>query len=175
MTHQDHVRLIKNAIPKEAGIWADLGSGEGAFTLALAECSPESTIYSIDKSQGSLEIQKDEFDRMFPNVDVNFIQVDFTTGLNLPKLDGIIMANSLHYIKDKKSILKKLKEVLKPDGKFVLIEYNADQGNQWVPYPLSFETFESLAQEAGFTKPEFISSVPSRFLEEIYCSLALNK
>jgi hypothetical protein len=37
MNHSDHVKLIRNALTNTAGYWADFGSGEGAFTLALAD------------------------------------------------------------------------------------------------------------------------------------------
>ncbi len=62
MRHLDHISLIRQAIPVTWGVWADLGSGEGAFTLALADILPEkSIIYSIDKDPASLEIQRPVF------------------------------------------------------------------------------------------------------------------
>ena len=39
---------------------------------------------------------------------------------------------------------------LKPGGRFILVEYNVDSGNTWVPYPLSYPTWEKLAVEVGF-------------------------
>jgi len=37
MDHKDHVNLLRNGITNAGGVWADFGSGQGAFTLALAE------------------------------------------------------------------------------------------------------------------------------------------
>ena len=37
MDHNDHVLLLAKGIPTQGGVWADLGSGAGAFTLALAD------------------------------------------------------------------------------------------------------------------------------------------
>jgi tRNA A58 N-methylase Trm61 len=37
MDHQDHIALLRDGVATEYGIWADFGSGTGAFTLALAE------------------------------------------------------------------------------------------------------------------------------------------
>lgn len=174
MTHLDHVQLIKKAIPKDTGIWADLGSGTGAFTLALADLvSPETKIYSIDKDKSSLETQKTQFEKMFPDANVEFRIQDFTTPLNLPPLDGILMANSLHYVKDKIPFLKRLKTYLKPKGRLLLIEYNADSGNYWVPYPLSYDTFEKLMHASGFSKPTLLATISSSFLREIYSALAI--
>ena len=35
MNHRDHVNLLRRGVPEPGGVWADLGSGAGAFTLAL--------------------------------------------------------------------------------------------------------------------------------------------
>ena len=37
MNHEDHVRLLRKGIVEPGGVWADFGSGAGAFTLALAD------------------------------------------------------------------------------------------------------------------------------------------
>jgi hypothetical protein len=58
-------------------------------------------------------------------------------------------------------------------GRLILVEYNADRGNPWVPYPLSYPTWEELAYRNGFTEVQFLESVPSSFLKEIYSALAL--
>ena len=84
MTHQQHVDLMKQAVPEDAGIWADLGSGEGAFTLALADLLPSgSKIYSIDKDRASLEVQASLFNHKFPNFEIEFISTNFTSPLPL--------------------------------------------------------------------------------------------
>lgn len=37
MNHADHVSLLRPGIPRSAGVWANVGSGTGASTLALAD------------------------------------------------------------------------------------------------------------------------------------------
>ncbi len=54
----------------------------------------------------------------------------------------------------------------------ILIEYDADRGNRWVPYPLSFPTWEALAHSAGFDRTRFLIAVPSRFLGAIYAAVS---
>jgi ubiquinone/menaquinone biosynthesis C-methylase UbiE len=171
MDHEDHVTLIRPAVEAAGpgGDWADLGSGWGAFTLALADLlDPGSAIYSVDRDRGSLREQERAMRSRFPAVHVEYIQADFTRPLDLPPLDGIVMANSLHFVKDKAPLVERLRGYLKPGGRFVLVEYNADRGNPWVPYPLSYSTWEALARRAGFTSTRLIGRVPSRFLGEIY-------
>ena len=61
MVHRDHVSLIEKSI-KKGGIWADFGSGEGAFTLALRDVAGEDVeIYSIDADSHALQKQKNYF------------------------------------------------------------------------------------------------------------------
>ena len=82
------------------------------------------------------------------------------------------MANSLHFFKDKEKILRHVREFLKPNGTLIIVEYNVDSGNMWVPHPLTFETYRTLAPRAGFSKPRLLAKAPSRFLKEFYSAIA---
>jgi ubiquinone/menaquinone biosynthesis C-methylase UbiE len=170
MNHTDHVRLLRKGIPQNAGgIWADFGSGEGAFTLALSDLAGEqATIYSIDKDKKSLTVQKDRFAEMFPGSNISFIAADFTQPLSLPTLDGLIAANSIHFEKDTIEVLHRLVAYLKPNGKIVIVEYNVDKGNTWVPYPFSFTSLIDIAKSGGLPQPTLLDTEPSSFLNEIY-------
>src|SRR5205823_11221975 len=97
---------------------------------------------------------------------------DFTRPLDLPLLDGVVMANSLHYQRHKEGVLDLVRGYLKPGGRFILVEYNADRGNPWVPYPLSYSTWEALARRVGFAETRLLATVPSRFLGEIYSAVS---
>lgn len=173
MTHAEHVHLIHKAITTRGGIWADLGSGDGAFTLALRDLAgPDVTIYSIDKDNSRLKVQEELFNNQFQQTHITFTQADFTQTLDFPPLDGVVMANSLHYVKDQTTFLKKLQKYLKPQASLVLIEYNTDEGNQWVPYPVSYQRFVELAKESGFVSPELLERIPSTYWDEMYCAKA---
>lgn len=176
MNHHDHVNLIQNGIPK-GGTWADLGSGRGAFTLALADCigAENSHIYSVDLDNRALKNQEIRLQAEFPNNQVTFIQADFTHPLELPPLDGILMANSLHFVRDKKEVVQQLATMLKPDGRLVLVEYNTNNGNYAVPYPMTFETWEALSERWGFARTELLATRPSRFLGEFFSSVSFKQ
>jgi ubiquinone/menaquinone biosynthesis C-methylase UbiE len=175
VNHQDHVRLLRKGVASRGGVWADLGSGAGAFTLALADLiGPGGHIYSVDKDQRALRQQEQAMRALFPAVAVHYLNADFTGALDLPPLDGIVMANSLHYVRKKDAFLRQVRGYLRPGGRLLLVEYNADRGNPWVPYPLSYRTWEDLARRSGFTGTQLLETVPSRFLREMYSALSFN-
>lgn len=178
MNHQDHVNLLREGIPFAGGVWADFGSGSGAFTLALVELiGPQSRIYSIDKKRSALREQEQAMRLRFPSLGSEYIQyypADFTRQLKLPQLDGAVMANSLHFQRDKVPVLSLIRSYIKPGGRLILVEYNVDQGNLWVPYPISFSTWEKLAFQSGFRDMSMLSKRPSRFLREIYSAICFN-
>jgi SAM-dependent methyltransferase len=173
--HQDHCRLIEEGIPGPGGTWADFGSGTGAFTLALADLlGPTATIYSIDKDAQALSRQERQVTARFPGTTVHMYHHDYTNPVTLPPLDGIVMANALHFQKDKQSIVRRLRSYLRPDGHFILVEYNSDRGNPWVPHPLSYESWAILASSCGFITTRLLHTRPSRFMGTIYSALSIN-
>ena len=97
---------------------------------------------------------------------------DFRTPLELPPLDGLLMANSLHYIPEPAPLLARLVAHLKPGGRFLLVEYDADRGNPWVPHPISFRAWEALAPSVGLTGVRLLDREPSRFPRAIYAAVA---
>ena len=106
---------------------------------------------------------------------LHLVHADMTRRIDLPLLDGILMANALHYFKDKEAVLRQIHSFLKPIGTFLLVEYNVDSGNPWVPYPLSFETFRTISPRAGFSSPRLLATIPSSFLREFYSALAFKQ
>ena len=173
MNHADHVELLRPGKIAPGSVWADLGSGAGAFTLALAELTgPTGVIYSVDKDGSALQQQEKAMRDHFPAIKVYYRRADFTHPLDLPPLDGVIMANSLHFHRDKDAILKMVRGYLKPGGYLLLVEYNTDHGNPWVPFPLSYPTWKTLAARIGFAEIQLLATRPSRFMGEIYSAMA---
>lgn len=173
MDHADHVALLKEGIPNRGGVWADFGSGRGAFTLALAELiGSDGMIFSIDKNSHALRQQEQEIKARFPDLTVQYLNFDYTRPLDLPPLEGVVMANALHFQRKKDGVVQAIRNYLKPAGRFILVEYNVDRGNPWVPHPLSFNSWQELAHRNGFTETRLLAKRPSRFLNEIYSALS---
>jgi ubiquinone/menaquinone biosynthesis C-methylase UbiE len=167
--HADLVGLLRDGVNAKGGRWADLGAGEGAFTAALADLlGPGARITAVDRDSGSLRRLGDEMGKRFPVAALQIVVADFTRPLELEDLDGVVMANSLHFVRDKRPVLQSVREMLRPGGTLLIVEYGADRGNPWVPHPFSYPTWEKLAAEAGFEGTRLLSTLPSRYLGSLY-------
>lgn len=146
---------------RTGGIWVDLGCGTGTFTMALARLlGANSRIFAVDKNYSSLE----KIPGYFNKTVIEKKHVDFITDeLYFPELDGILMANSLHYVQKQTAFIKAVKTYLKPDGCFLIVEYDSNRSNPWVPYPVSFSRLEELFNAAGFSSVQKITEKPSLY------------
>lgn len=171
MDHTDHINLIRKGVPERGGIWAEFGSGRGAFTLALVELiGVNGEIYSVDKDRWALKTQADAIEKHIRQQKprVHYLLADYTHPINLPPLDGLLMANSLHFQRDKRPILSAIIDYLSPGGRLILVEYNISHGNPWVPYPIPYNDWEVLVKECGFINTRILGTRPSRSMREIY-------
>jgi trans-aconitate methyltransferase len=154
------ISLIKPAISKSqnAQKWMELGSGKGLFTAALSQVVPSgSTILAIDKS--SPEFGDYAFNAA---VEIEQIELDFIKARLPQGFDGVLMANSLHFVENKKTFFQSLRHSMSRHATLIIVEYDTNHGNQWVPYPVSFETLKYEFQ-ADFQKIEKIGHVQSVF------------
>jgi trans-aconitate methyltransferase len=142
--------LLTPVVSDRPGTWADLGCDDGVFTLLLAELLPPgSKVYAVDRDAAPLSALRWRLSQVKTAVNVHTLQADFTQPLDLPPLDGLLMANSLHFVRDKEPVLRQLWDLLRPGGCLVIIEYNARHGNGAVPYPLDAAAFLSLASPSS--------------------------
>ncbi len=164
MNHADLVALLKDGVTEPGGRWADLGAGEGNFTRALADLlGPGAHITAVDKDAGALRA-------IGGNIETRV--ADFTKPIDLHDLDGIVMANSLHFVRDKQPVLEAVLRMLRPGGRLIIVEYGADRGNPWVPHPFTYEQWEKMAARAGFRNTRLLGTIPSRWLGSMYSAVS---
>jgi ubiquinone/menaquinone biosynthesis C-methylase UbiE len=169
MNTADHVALLRGALQAPGGAWADLGSGAGAFTLAMSELlGPEARIYSVDSDAHALRVQERELGARFPSPQVRFINADFNERLDISGLDGIVMA---HFQRDACAVLIHVGRWLKPGGRMVVVEYDIETPNPWVPYPLPFSRLPAAAACAGLSEPRLLDTRPSRYHRRVYSAV----
>lgn len=162
MDIKDAIALIKHT-PANAGapsVWADLGCGAGTFTYALAHLlETGSTIYAFDKERPRLTALPNPQQVYIKPGQLDFLEDDLpVTGLN-----GILMANSLHYVPGKPAFIDKISRYLQPDGVFLIVEYETLKTNPWVPYPVPFQALKALFHDAGFTSAGRLNERPSLY------------
>lgn len=148
MTIEEAIDLIRGGVPDAAGSihWADLGCGSGTFTNALATLLGKGNRVLAFDLESTLIVKNNPAAAL-----IEFHQLDFVQQ-NLPvaKLDGILMANAFHYVKEKLPFIEKLKAALSRSGRIILVEYDTEKPNQWVPYPISFSRTVELFSSSGF-------------------------
>jgi ubiquinone/menaquinone biosynthesis C-methylase UbiE len=173
MDHRDHVGLIRVGVEGAGPRWLELGAGEGAFTLALADLlGPAADILALDRDASALRRLAADLPARFPGRRLRTVTGDMRCALPDGPFDGVLAANSLHFVTDPVAVLRRVAAVIRPAGRLVVVEYDADEGNRWVPHPFSSSRFLVLASEAGLGDPREIGRVPSRFLGAIYAARA---
>lgn len=150
--------------------WADLGCGDGTFTRALAHLlAPGSVVHAVDLDDGALAGIAGEED----GVSIVTHRADFVReAWPCKRIDGILMANSLHYVRDQEAFIRRCDTYLKADGRFIIVEYDHDRPNRWVPYPVSRQRLSALFTAAGYAPPVLLGSRPSVYQRgEMYAAL----
>jgi|SRR5579862_3214110 len=128
--------------------WTDLGCGSGLFTNALSNLlKKESKIFAVDHNLSAFKNVSGSDANIIETIEADFINNE----LPVSQLDGILMANSLHYVAAKIPFINKIKRLLRDEGCFLIVEYERDNANQWVPYPINFSLLRNLFQEAGYS------------------------
>jgi ubiquinone/menaquinone biosynthesis C-methylase UbiE len=170
--HTDHVGLIRDGVTGTGRRWLELGAGRGAFTLALADLlGPGAEIVAVDRDAGDLATLTSNMNRQFPAVRFTTVAADFSRALPVePVFDGLLAANALHFVSDPAAVIANVRPLLRPGARVVVVEYDSDSGNPWVPFPFSFRTWQGIASGIGLLETRLIGRVPSRFLDAIYAA-----
>lgn len=162
MQISEAIKLIDHPVIKSdfPTTWADFGAGSGLFTNALATIlHPGSTLIAVDKDISNFEVHAKT-----TGMKLKTMKADFTQEIqNLPALHGVLMANSLHFVDNKKNLLVAVMKYFVDKPLFLIIEYDTDKANPWVPYPVSFTSLKKLSLDLGLEMIEKVAEVPSRF------------
>lgn len=160
MQKSDAISLIQNGITSnQPQRWADLGCGAGTFTLALDSILPTgSHVTAVDKQP--------------QNLPVDFIKANFEKDdLPLSNFEGILMANSFHYIRDKQNLIKRLETYFSANPTLLIVEYDTTRFSPWVPYPINYQKLVTLFTSLSYTSITKIAEAPSRFGGRMYSAL----
>jgi ubiquinone/menaquinone biosynthesis C-methylase UbiE len=178
MDVHEAAELVAPAVSR-AGVWADLGAGRGTFTRALATLlGPTGRVYAVDRDRSSLAALRALERRSTGSADsgadegaeIIAVHADFVGGVALPPLDGVLLANALHFVPatEQPAVLGRLARGVRPGGRLVLVEYENRAPSRWV----SLARFRALAAEVGLGAPKQIGARRSAFGGAIYAAVA---
>lgn len=176
MTRSEALDFLAPAVDTGCRVWADLGSGSGTFSAALAEIlGAGSTVYAVDSDREAVGALRD---LTLPGSAGSVVPVlgDIESLADLPALKGVqldaaLCANVLHYFPHPAPLLKAIASRLGPDGRVVVVEYDRTLSNPWVPYPIPIAQMEELASAADLTWRGVVSQWPSRYHGTLYCGV----
>ena len=139
--------------------WADLGCGDGTFTLALAALlAAGSTIHAMDRDASALR----NIPSAHKGVRIKTHRGDFTNQTwPFADLDGILMANSLHYVDDPAALIRACERRMTSPRRFLIVEYDTNEASRWLPHPVSQSRLAGLFTSAGYSSIRMLRSRPS--------------
>lgn len=137
---------------------ADIGTGSGAYALAVHEhLGANGRIYACDVQRSLVErLRSEAKEKNMLNLSCIWSDAEAKNGTKLAEqsLDGVIVANILFSIENKKAFLTEITRVLKPTGKVYFVEW-ADSEEPFGPKNDRLITPEkaiTLFADFGFTK-----------------------
>jgi len=179
MNLDEAVEFLEDAVGStQAAEWADFGAGNGTFTLALARLlGPGAHVVAVDRDRGSLRELEQRAAADGTRDCVTTLHADFTSMSDLPgvavgTLDGLLFANSLHYVKNAGAILTELVKWLRPGGRVVFVEYDRRPPDRWVPYPIDADRLPELCIAASLSAPVVTAKRPSDYGGNLYVAYA---
>jgi ubiquinone/menaquinone biosynthesis C-methylase UbiE len=161
----------------------DVACGSGLLSLTVAAQHPEARATLLDWAN-VLSRTADNVDRLGLRGRTDFIEGDvFTVPLRGP-YDLIIASHIFHHFSEQRclALMRRLAEVLKPDGRLVIQDFVSGLSPAETPFPYLFsvrmltwtregeshsiDVYERLLRQAGFSAPEAHSAegMPSQFL-----------
>jgi ubiquinone/menaquinone biosynthesis C-methylase UbiE len=156
-------RMLAALDIKKGSVVADIGAGVGYHVWRLAEIvGPTGKVIGEDIQDGMIRLMKSNIeDRKLKNVEI----VHGTpTDPKLPakSVDLVLMVDVYHEFADPVTMMKRIKDALKPDGRVVLVEFRKE--DPAVPiqplHKMSVQDVRSELEPLGFKFQRAIEFLP---------------
>jgi len=175
MTLSEAIDLIRPAAGAPAGTWADLGAGGGLFSRALLRLLGDGgRVIAVDRDPEAVRALArqagPDAGRLSASVG-DFRDPGAIDALAGVRLDGALFANALHFVREPAVVLARLSERLRPGARVVVVEYERETANRWVPHPLPSGLLREVAERAGYEPTQVVARRPSAYQGEMYCAV----
>jgi len=133
---------------------ADVGSGGGYFALRFAETvGAEGRVFAVDTNPKFLEfVQNSAKEKKLTNVETVLAEKDKPI-LPEKSVDLVFMRNVCHHLPNRVEYFRQLRNVLKPDGRVAIIDYEGGGGlsfHRLFGHSVPKETIIEEMGEAGY-------------------------
>ncbi|MDF1505709.1 hypothetical protein [Roseisolibacter sp. H3M3-2] len=156
MDVRDAAALIAGGLPRRPPhaaptLWADLGADRDLRAASALRARPRDAAAVVVHA-------------------LDFADARAWDALALPPLDGVLLANALHYVAAgaQGALLRCLADALSPAGRLLVVEYEGRAPNPWVPHPVSTARLRELSPP-GFVL-RTVGSRASRFGGTMYAA-----
>ncbi|HIC54704.1 MAG TPA: class I SAM-dependent methyltransferase [Gemmatimonadetes bacterium] len=113
----------------DGDVVADLGVGSGYHARRMARLvAPTGTVYGVDIQSEMLDILRGHIEREGLTGIVPVLSEPDDPKLPEGEIDWILIVDVYHELSDPVTVLTKLRQSLKPDGRVALVEYRVEDG-----------------------------------------------
>jgi ubiquinone/menaquinone biosynthesis C-methylase UbiE len=156
---------------KKGSVFLDIACGRGAYTLAAAcHVGPAGVLYAVDLwSEGIARLKAEAAARGIANLKASIADAGERLPIGGREVDVALMATVLHdLVEDGKAdgALRETARVLKPGGRFAVVEFKKIDGPPGPPREVRLDAkeVESLASRFGFAKRTGLDLSPYHYL-----------
>lgn len=157
----DFDKLVSQLAINPGEVVADLGCGAGNYTLALAAAGKKiSTLHALDLwGEGIEQLKREAAQRGYGNVHPAQANIGEKLPLEDRSVDLALMATVFHDLVEDgtgEGALNEVKRVLKPNGRFALVEFKKVEGRRGPP------------QAVRISAPELAEKLSDRGFKELH-------
>lgn len=144
--------ILQELLPGPDAMLADIGCGPGFFALEAARLLPSGRVLAVDWQQSSL----DAVVRRAKDAELANIETICADAVALPiadaAVDAVLMAHVFHDIPQRDAMLAEVRRVLRPGGRFLLLEWDKVETPTGPPLDIRIppDALEQILAAGGF-------------------------
>jgi ubiquinone/menaquinone biosynthesis C-methylase UbiE len=160
---EDPDRMLAALDIKKGSIVADIGAGVGYHVWRLAELvGPTGKVIGEDIQEGMIRLlQKNIEDRKLRNVQI-ILGTPTDPKLPINALDLVLMVDVYHEFSEPVTMMKHIRDALKPDGRVVLVEFRKEDPDVPIQplHKMSVQDVRSELEPLGFKFQQSLEFLP---------------
>jgi ubiquinone/menaquinone biosynthesis C-methylase UbiE len=160
---EDPDRMLAALDIKKGAVVADVGAGVGYHVWRLAEIvGPTGKFIGEDIQEGMIRLMKKNIeDRKLKNVEI-ILGTPNNPRLPANALDLVLMVDVYHEFSEPVTMMKHIKDALKPDGRVVLVEFRKEDPSVPIQplHKMSVQEVRSELEPLGFKLQKTIEFLP---------------